>query len=388
MENHFYTRKFNQVAQCPLCAEPHHYVNVKHPISNDPGYWVVKCSGCAEPFCIADLHDVNDSFAKGFSILSREEGDIDNPQAPIAHKVAIYNLNLNKIRLHYDYATCPLYECTCTKPLDLLARKQLDVEYKKVNKEFCNRMNYAFKGIFNAEYIVAKLHFTCECGVDHVATYYTRFIVNPDQIPPEVDDYILADVSGAQLSDSLDGIRSKNDAMDLLAKLIMRWNLLADQVLLASPFIGHLYLSSEDQMKIWEWLLNMLDPRIAIFITRTTAWNQYRKSMNDARISVDLLEDFGLENKVVSAGQSKQDFHAKFYAGISDDWSEVYSGSANLVRGPSMENTSFRKMTREAFDRRYITRMALKSALPQSEFKAAERSLEIYSSKPAIHLDQ
>ncbi|WP_152906698.1 hypothetical protein [Stenotrophomonas maltophilia] len=59
------------------------------------------------------------------------------------------------------------------------------------------------------------------------------------------------------------------------------------------------------------------------------------KSLADAGLRWDVLENFGLENKVVSAGQKKPTFHAKFYAGIADDWSEVYFGSANLVRGPS-----------------------------------------------------
>lgn len=96
--------------------------------------------------------------------------------------------------------------------------------------------------------------------------------------------------------------------------------------------------------------------------------------------SLSTSKSVSLKNKVVSAGQSKQDFHAKFYAGISDDWCEVYSGSANLLRGPSMENTSFRSMTRETFNRRYLARMALKKPLPVSEYKANERSLVMYGS--------
>jgi len=382
MENPFGPRKRNHVAKCPRCGTPHQYVDVTNPMTNDPGYWVVKCSGCAEPFCIANLHDVYDSFTD-VTILSREEGNIELDQAPVAHEVAVYNLELNVLRLKYDYAACPLYECSCAKPLDQLARQQLVEEFEEVNKQYRYRVHYALKGKFYAEYVVAKVHFACECGAKHVATYYTRFVVDDDQPPLKIDDYILADVSGAQLSDTLDGIRSKDDAMDLLAKLVMRWNLIANQVLVASPFIGHQYLSPEDQMGIWEWLLSMLDSRIAIFVTRATTWKAYRRSMQVAGLPVDVLEQFGLENKVVSAGQSKQDFHAKFYAGLSDSWCEVYSGSANLVRGPSMENTSFRSMTREAFDRRYVARMAFKAPLPQPEFKAAKRSLVIYQSETA-----
>src|SRR3546814_7141008 len=131
-------------------------------------------------------------------------------------------------------------------------------------------------------------------------------------------------------------------------------------------------------MVIWNGLLSMLDARITVVVTRSASWKAYREEMKEAGLPVEILEQFNLENKVVSAGKSKQDFHAKFYAGLSDDWCEVYSGSANLVRGPSMENTSFQRLAREAFDQRYLARMALKEPLPTSDFKAVKRSLIIY----------
>ena len=381
-ENPFGPRQRKHVANCPRCRTPHQYVDVKNPMFSDPGYWVVKCSGCAEPFCIANLHDVFDSHACDVVILSREEGDVEQAQHPVAREVAVHNLELNELTLHYDYEACHLYECACAKPLDLLALQQLEGELAEVNMQYRYRVHYALKGRFYADYVVAKVNLSCECGIAHVATFFRRLVIDPDQPPLHADEFILADVSGASLADALDGIRSKDDAMSLLAKLIMRWNLIADQIMIASPFIGHQYLSPEEQMRIWEWLLGMLDARIAVFVTRTTTWNAYRKAMRVTGLPVEILEQFGLENKVVSAGQAKQDFHAKFYAGMAENWCEVYSGSANLVRGPSMENTSFRRMTRETFDRRYAAKMSLRKPLPPSESKAAERSLVIHQSGP------
>lgn len=351
---------------------------------NDPGYWVVQCSGCSEPFCIAGLHDVFDSYGNSIVILSREEGDITEAGHPVAREVARYNLDLNELSLVYEYDTCPLYECACSRSLDIAALRQLEKEIEAVNMQYRYRIHYGVKGRFYAEYVVAKINLTCECGDAHEATFYRRFIIDPNQPPLRATDFVLADVSGAQLTDALDGIRSKNDAMDLLAKLVMRWNLLADQIMIASPFIGHQFLSSERQMAIWEWLLSILDARITVFVTRSASWKTYREAMEKTGLPVDILEQFGLENKVVSAGQSKQDFHAKFYAGISDDWCEVFSGSANLLRGSSMENTSFRRMTRERFNQRYLVRMALKEPLPAPEFKAIKRSLLMYGGSQKV----
>lgn len=379
-ENLFADRHRKHVANCPRCKMPHAYVDVKHVMVNDPGYWVVKCSGCQEIFCIPGLHDVFDSYGASLEILAREEGDIAEADHPVAQEIAHHNLDLNKLTLAYDYTACSLYECTCSKPLDLLGLRQLEEEIGEVNRQYRYRIHYAIKGKFHTEYVVAKIVMTCECGARHEATFYHRFVVDWDHPPLCADDFVLADVTGAQLSESLDGIRSKDDAMDLLAKLVARWNLLADQIMIASPFIGHQFLPHEKQMVIWEWLLGMLDSRITVFVTRSASWKVYQNAMEASGLPVTVLEQFGLENKVVSAGQSKQDFHAKFYAGLAADWAEVYSGSANLLRGPSMENTSFKRITRDVFNSRYLMQMALKQELPVVELKADQRSLVIYRS--------
>lgn len=337
---------------------------------------------CREIFCISGLHDVFDSYAdRGVDIVNRSEDDVDESLHPVATEVALYRLDLNRLALVYDLATCALYECACGQPLDELAYEQLSIEFEDIQREYRSHLHYALKGHFNAHYVTVDVVFECPCGLSHTATLYTRFLIEPTK-RPKLEDYILADISGVELAEVLDGVRSKTDAMDLLGKLLLRWNLLADQILIASPFVGHQYMSSEEQLAIWEWLLGLLDPQIAIFLTRTTTWKSYRKSLADAGLPLDVLENFGLENKVVSAGQSKQAFHAKFYAGIAGDWSEVYSGSANLVRGPSIENTSFRRMSRNSFDRRYIDQMKLKELLPAAAFNASERSTNIYRSNP------
>lgn len=370
------------VAKCPRCGKPHHYTDLRHPIINDPGYWEVRCVECREIFCIPGLHDVFDSYPDAqVDIVNRSEDEVDESPHPVATEIAIYRLNLNRLALVYDLASCALYECPCGQHLDELAYEQLGAEFEDVQREYTSHLNYALKGHFDAHYVTVDVAFKCACSLSHTATLYARFLIDPAE-RPKLEDYILADVSGVDLGGVLDGIRSKTDAMDLLGKLILRWNLLADQILIASPFVGHQYMSAADQLTIWERLLGLLDPQIVIFLTRSTTWKSYRKSLADAGLPSDVLENFGLENKVVSAGRSKQNFHAKFYAGISENWSEVYAGSANLVRGPSIENTSFRRMSRDSFDRRYSDQMELKEPLPAVSLKASERSKNIYRSCP------
>jgi hypothetical protein len=211
---------------------------------------------------------------------------------------------------------------------------------------------------------LVRIPFTCACGGKHLATFYTRFAMGCSS-PRSADDFLLADVSGAALEDTLDGIVSKDDAMDLLEKLIIRWNLLAEQILIVSPFVGTTYMSNEKQLAIWSWLLEMLDAVKSVFLTRSATYTAYKTAMETDGISVDLLERFGLENKIVAMDVRKQDFHAKFFAGVSEQGCEVMSGSANLVRGPSVENIGFRVMDKAKFDDRYLAKLNLKKRLPR-----------------------
>ena len=45
---------------------------------------------------------------------------------------------------------------------------------------------------------------------------------------------------------------------------------------------------------------------------------------------------------------------------MSDDDCEVFAGSANVVEGPSIENMSFRKLSRAEFQKRYLDKLNVK----------------------------
>ncbi|WP_218149803.1 hypothetical protein [Variovorax sp. OV084] len=54
-----------------------------------------------------------------------------------------------------------------------------------------------------------------------------------------------------------------------------------------------------------------------------------------------------------------------------------------MLRGLSMENTSFKRIARDRFNSRYLTQMALKQDLPAPDPKADQRSFVMYRTKPA-----
>jgi len=113
-------------------------------------------------------------------------------------------------------------------------------------------------------------------------------------------------------------------------------------------------MKSTEILGVWDWLFKNADAERVTLITRKATWTRFRNAHNESGVSFADLERYGLQEKVVSEGETKQDFHAKFFAGVSTDGVELLSGSANLVRGPSIENISFHRMSLERFQDRYL----------------------------------
>lgn len=364
--------RVKHVANCPHCDQPHHYVEIRFPVENDRGYWEVECSQCKEPFVIELTNPVESGGDIRRQVKTRHEEPFAGDRAVVAHDVLQHNIDLNRNSWIFNYSAIPLYRCAKdSSDLERLAKSALGTDIAGVLGAYGTAVNYLLKGGQEHDQAVVRVPLACSCGGKHMATFYARLAMGSQPGPSSEGDFLLADVSGSMMEETLDGIVSKDDAMDLLEKLVIRWNLLAEQILIVSPFVGTTYMSNEKQLAIWSWLLEILDAEKSVFLTRGATYTAYKKAMEADGIPVDLLEKYGLENKIVAMDVRKQDFHAKFFAAISEQGCEVMSGSANLVRGPSVENIGFRAMERAKFNERYLDRMNLKKPLPAP--KAASR---------------
>jgi hypothetical protein len=205
--------------------------------------------------------------------------------------------------------------------------------------------------------VVVHIDIPCNCHAPHTATFFARFLTNGD-IQASPDEYLLAGVSRSDIPERLDGLFSKSEIMAFLEKLIIRWHLIADQIVVASPFVGHQWLSKEAKMAMWTWLLAILDPHKSVFITRKPELTSYKTVLEDVEgLNHAFLSEYGLESKLVSADTRRQDFHAKFFIGMADDQCEILSGSANLTTGPSIENISFKVISPKACHEKYIAKI-------------------------------
>lgn len=345
-----------QVALCPACDTSHHYSEITFPMENDWGTWLIACGRCPQHFTIR-LRNPRESDGKECRVLARHDDELDpyEGEAPAATAGAVHNLDLNPQHRFFDYAAEPIYQCARNAAnLEHPAFAALTEQHRAIAAQLDNAMNMylAMSRLPRVEHAVVDVPFDCSCGAGHRAFFYMPFKTDGAVTPPP-ERFLLAHVSGADLADRLTGVFSKTFLMGAIEKLIVRWGLLCDQILVAAPFIGHQYKKDEERLEIWDRLLGFLDPARSVLLTRSKAYGEYKKALMASGIDHGVVARYGLENKIVEAGTRKQDFHAKFYAGLGER-SEVLSGSANLVSGKSMENAAFAAMSGARVVERYL----------------------------------
>ncbi|MFK0690902.1 hypothetical protein ACFX5Q_22260 [Mesorhizobium sp. IMUNJ 23033] len=359
------------VAKCPhpYCGEPHQYVEITFPMINDRGGWVIECKKCKKHFTVT-LRNPTESIAKGFLIADCWDDDDGEylGSAPSAEEIAKFSLDMNPDVLRFNYGQSAIYYCSDNgDEMESSALAQLRSMLPYVHAELAKAQNFSLAGRSpDVTHVAVRLRVPCACGATHHAVFYCPFRLD---LLPQAEDMLLADVEGTSLEENLTGIFSKSFLMDALEKLVARWRLKFDQVVIASPFIAHQYMTKSQKLEIWEWLLGILDPSRTTFITRATSYNDYKAALLETGLDHKVLVDFGLENRIVAADAKKQDFHAKVYIGLGET-SEVLSGSANLVRGPSFENASFLSLTKERIRKRYLDPLGvvLKAPAPRAKY--------------------
>jgi len=369
LTNIFETRRKNYAAKCPHCGDPHHDTELKFPAVNDRGTWVIKCNTCGQPFAI-DLRNPIESPTGNCRVLERYDDEENRYAGSVEYATdkCVYELAINDEGPIFDYSGHPIYCCPDTgKGLEQTALTELTAAMNDIRRQWGIILNnYLARRMPAVDQLVVSIEVPCSCTRKHMATFYRPFQVDLNA-SVEVVDLLLADISETDLDDVLSGIHTKSYLMDALDKLIVRWRLYKDQILIAAPFVGHQWKSKSEKLEIWERLLKQLDAKRTVFLTRSATWSGYKSALQETGLDHDVLASYGLENRIVATGNKKQDFHAKVYIGIGAQ-SEVFSGSANLVDGPSMENSSFAVLSYTKVVKKYVD--PLKLSLPEAPGRA------------------
>jgi transposase-like protein len=359
--------------KCPHCNTLYNFTEIQFDSRNDSGYWEVKCENCDNEFHLEVSNPNESSMEKNYLVKSRHLDDIGFNADISCSSVIEYELNLNEQVLKFNYDAIPIYLCpSCNENMELLALSEFRLQFNDVKRQYKSIVDCVLAGQGSeTKNIVIKIPVTCSCGKICEATYYTKFLLT-GRVQEIVTDYHLADISECDIKKSINGLYTKSEIMQQLEKLLIRWNLFCLELRIVTPFVGYTYLKKEQKLATWNWILSQCDASKVKFITRAETLNSYKKVLEDVDgLKDDMLKDWGLENKLISANTKKNDFHAKFYAGMFNNRVEVLHGSANIVSGPSIENATLSEYSITDFDVRYTQKLNMNLNNPKGSIYAA-----------------
>ena len=163
----FENQKRQHVAKCPTCGEPHHYTEVKFPMINDRGSWVIQCGKCPQRF-VVHLRNPAESDAGRCNVVERFDDDVDpyDGNDPPAGGSAVHNLQMNRDELRFSYDSDPIYRCAVTDDdLEAAALAAMTAHHGEISSQIAQAMNlYLAQRAPNVDHAVISVQVTCSCG--------------------------------------------------------------------------------------------------------------------------------------------------------------------------------------------------------------------------------
>lgn len=372
---------------------------IEIPAFDENGIIVGKCDSCTKNFIInatnPELADFNGGATK---VDYYFDSDDELRKAPYMHllpatsKVKADN-SLTRHYVNYIYDDYPLYVCgQCGDNLETSSFSAFDKHFAKFKSEHYNYVNWSLKNGRGQgpDYVIVKLNFKCSCSNQCLGFFIKKY---RETFEPEIEEFSICNIIGArEISETISpGVYSKDNSLSWLYKLIPRWTLLFEKVYIITPFIGHPWLSSTELMRIWLELINRLDHRKSRVFLKYGQFSRFKKAYSEENSeSYEKLSEFDLGSNLLSELTQANDFHAKIYCGISEDHCEVFSGSANLVNGKSMEVMHFNKYKNFSdFNKAFLSPLGIKEDLKYknnsySLFFDSDKEFSIFRGKGEI----
>lgn len=367
----------SEVAKCPqpTCQNPIHISVGRWPGGiNDSGGWVLKCLKCDHvfPLNVRNPDDASE-VESGATILGSWDDELgDREEVLAAHGAAAASDCAERLLLMqhggpeplYDLESRPLYRCgVCSNNLEVLVYAALEADLATVNEAFAGYLNWYLAHRGGApEAVCVWMDVSCACGTKHRARFYREF---SETVSQAASEFWLVDIEGDAPTLDVDGIYSRDDCINILEKLLLRWRALHSAVLLAAPFIGFNYPGARKKVPmLWNWVLKYTDPSKTSLITRRATFGLLKEASKGTDQDVEFLNSWGILNPTVASLDEKKaffktDFHAKFYGGLSSDRVEVLVGSFNIHEGAYVENIHLLTYSFADFKKRYLLGMKM-----------------------------
>ncbi len=370
-----------EVVKCPGCES-----NIKLSIGryaggmNDNGGWILQCKKCPTkfPYSAKNPNDLS-RVLSGAKVLDSWDDEVEGNKQDILAKYglqefpddfAFKNLAIVDVGEYetqtFSHTEENIFYCSaCNRSFEPQLYTQLTQKLMFVNAAIRPYINMSVKGRWGEpDSIIVPLNFVCKCGLKTKAVFYKKF--DPNELPiHKPEEFILVDVLGANLELSIDGVFDRDSCLQVLQKLLIRWQVYFNKVVLAVPFIGFDFPKSDQQrVDLWHWILKNTEPSKTFLLTRKKTLTSFLSGASNTGLDVKILKEFGLLNPTVDeltskGAKFKTDFHAKFYAGLDKEKAEVLAGSFNIHEGGYMENIHFKSYDFKSFTARYMNKMGL-----------------------------
>lgn len=368
---------------CPYCANPITYTVAHLPIINDKGKVIAKCSNCSKLLLIKEgvvnpehmtIHDGGriEQVLDNFKIVASEIAPLKDPclfdfnSSGYLHKDIFVELMENRASNPFlDNSKEPLYHCCCGENLEKLSfSKLLQIEKTKdLDKHYeISWVAHTKNWLFNADKIIVEFDLKCSCGKVYRSVMYTHMFLYGER--PKVEHFLIANISPAT-SQFINGIYSKNKCKACVEKYALRWNLLSQKNYVATAFIGNQYNKAEVLEDLWADLTFCFSAEKSLLITKKGTKTTFEKKA-DKNGLLSHKYKYGRVSDLQKNAYTFERSHAKFYAGVLGDVTELISGSFNFTSGPSTENLIFSSIGTEQFNNNYLSPYGLSYSEPKN----------------------
>lgn len=340
--------------------------NLVVPALDEPGWARGQCRACSSAFTVRVQNPDLTQFREGADKLGYEFD-------PTALAVAELPLISERINVEdkvaprsygYNISGLSLYVCeACGRDLDSAAFANLESKLPAISKAYWGYINWWIgKGHGpSPENTMIRTELLCECGRHLTSFFYCQFN-EAAYIDPNATS--LANIIGAKsLSRRIKPrVYTKDETMNFLDKLLVRWMLAFDSIYVVSPFVGHQYQDDEVLVTQWLEIVKRLDHRKAHLVTNANQLTKFKAAFEKVtKVSYDDMVALGLGSESINTMQRLKRSHAKMYCAVSDKHCELFIGSGNAVKGPSTEIMLLQQLD-SAVDARadFLDRLGLK----------------------------
>lgn len=339
---------------------------------NDRGGFVISCDGCGTKSFMAVANPSDASrVVSGGKVVAVWDDDLENMHdVLVAHGLSLDDKFSDSLLLIqsgpkddgalFDLGDRAIYKCqACGDDIEGSAYQELTLALGAINEALTHHFNLYMKGYeTKADAIRVNLEVRCNCST-HEMSFFHNYI-EANGFPDKASKFILAGPDDTARLLDVDGIYSRDECIQIFKKFLLRWRARNQVVVLVVPFIGLDYHGREkDRMDLWNLVLGHTEPRRTMLVTRRGTWNGFLKAAEHTGLDIATLRKFGILAPMLEQLHSddaffKQQSHAKFYAAIGLETTEVLSGSFNIHSGGYAENLIFKTYKTPDFMLRYL----------------------------------